>query len=134
MRQKKNLESILKNLNPSTTEASFVFCTLPALPGGADPAVLDPWAIIKEDEGISLILEKERADRLGLKYESTYGRITLKVYSSLNAVGLSAAVATALACEDISVNIVAGYHHDHLFVPKTHLETAMKILRGMQCS
>jgi hypothetical protein len=134
MRQETNLELLLKSLNPSASDGSFVFCTLPAFPGGADPAVFDPWATIKEDEGISLILEKERADALGLVYESVYGRITLQVFSSLDAVGLSAAVATALAGEGISVNIVAGFHHDHLFIPKYNLETAMNVLRGLQCS
>jgi hypothetical protein len=134
MRQENNLESLLQNLNPSAAEGSFVFCAVPVLPGSADLAALDPWAIVKEDEGITLILEKKRADGLGLVYESTYGRITLRVFSSLDAVGLSAAVATALADSGISANMVAGYHHDHIFVPEAHLETALNVLRGLRCS
>jgi hypothetical protein len=134
MRQEKNLEMLLKNLNPSASDDSFVFCTAPAMPEGSELAALDPWAVIKEAEGITLILEKERADALGLVYESIFGHITLQVYSSLDAVGLSAAVATTLADAGISANIVAAYHHDHIFVPKAHIETALNELRGMQCS
>ena len=125
---------LLKILNPSASDESFVFCPVPVMPESAALAALDPWAVIKEDEGITLILEKECADSRGLAYESTFGRITLQVYSSLDAVGLSAAVAASLADAGISANIVAGYYHDHIFVPKTHIETALNVLRGMQCS
>ncbi len=134
MQQGKNLDLLLKDLNPSASDCSFVFCTVPGMPEGSELAALDPWAVIKEAEGITLILEKERADAFGLTYESIFGRITLQVYSSLDAVGLSAAVATTLANAGISANIVAAYHHDHLFVLKTHIETALNALRGIQCS
>ncbi|MDX9784762.1 MAG: ACT domain-containing protein [Spirochaetia bacterium] len=134
MQQEKNLDFLLKNLNPSTSDDSFVFCAISVLPKNPELEFLDPWGIVKEEEGITLILKKERADAFGLTYESTFGRITLQVYSSLDAVGLSAAVATALAAAGISANIVAGYHHDHIFVPKSQLGTALNLLRGMQCS
>lgn len=126
-----NLDLLLKNLKPTASDDSFVFCSLPSRPASTLLADLDPWAVIQEDEGTTLILKKERADNHGLAYESLFGRITLQVYSSLDAVGLSAAVATALADACISANIVAGYHHDHIFVPKSQLETALNLLRGM---
>ena len=43
--------------------------------------------------------------------------ITLEVHSALDAVGFLAAVTARLAAEGIGVNPVAGFHHDHLFVP-----------------
>jgi hypothetical protein len=134
MHHEKNLESLLKNLNPSASDDSFVFCTISVLPESEKLVALDPWAIIKEEEGITLILEMERADSFGFHYESIYGKITLQVYSSLDAVGLSAVIAANLADAGISANIVAGYHHDYIFVPKAKLETALNVLRGMQCS
>ena len=54
--------------------------------------------------------------------------ITLDVHSSLEAVGLTAAVSAALAEENISCNVVAAYYHDHLFVPVADAERAMETL------
>lgn len=44
--------------------------------------------------------------------------LQLSVTSSLSAVGLSATVSRALAEIACPCNIVAGYAHDHLFVPQ----------------
>jgi hypothetical protein len=46
-------------------------------------------------------------------------------------VGLTAAVATALARENISCNVVAAYHHDHLFVAQTDAERALGALLAL---
>ena len=43
--------------------------------------------------------------------------LTLSIQSSLEAVGLTAAVSARLAERDIACNVLAGYHHDHLLVP-----------------
>ena len=45
-----------------------------------------------------------------------------------------AAVATALAAKDIPVNPVAGYYHDHLFVPEARADEAMQILKSLTSS
>ena len=55
-------------------------------------------------------------------------RITLKIHSSLEAVGLTAAVLQALASEAISANVVAGFYHDQIFVSQTSAERAMACL------
>jgi hypothetical protein len=47
------------------------------------------------------------------------------VHSSLEAVGLTAAVAGALTAAGISANVVAAFHHDHVFVPADRAEAAM---------
>ena len=41
----------------------------------------------------------------------------LQVHSALDGVGLTAAVAGALAAAGIACNVIAAFHHDHLFVP-----------------
>ena len=78
-----------------------------------------------------MVLRKEDADRLGLDYDYVAGWITLTVQSSLAAVGLTAAVSTALAEAGISCNVVAGYHHDHLLVPADRLDDALAALRRL---
>ncbi len=59
---------------------------------------------------------QEAAEKAQLAYESKFNQITLTVHSSLDAVGLTAAVATKLASYGISANVVAAYYHDHIFV------------------
>nr|WP_302848565.1 ACT domain-containing protein [Rhodobacter calidifons] len=55
----------------------------------------------------------------------------MTVQSDLAAVGLTAAFAGALGREGISCNVVAGYHHDHLFVPWDRRWDAMVALRAL---
>jgi uncharacterized protein len=52
--------------------------------------------------------------------------------SDLQAVGLTAAFATALGRAGISCNVVAGAQHDHLFVPVEQAGRAMAELQGLQ--
>ena len=91
----------------------FCTCADGALPNGAEPL-----ASFREREGLTLVLERRQAERLGLPYEYVAAWITLTVHSSLAAVGLTAAFATALAEAGISCNVMAGYFHDHLFVAR----------------
>ena len=56
--------------------------------------------------------------------------LTLTVHSALDGVGLTAAVATALAGAGIPANMIAGYHHDHVFVPEHQAEAALACLRN----
>jgi hypothetical protein len=53
------------------------------------------------------------------------------VHSGLEAVGLTARISTALAAHGISANIVAAFHHDHVFVPWDRREEAMTALREL---
>jgi hypothetical protein len=57
--------------------------------------------------------------------------LTLTVHSALDGVGLTAAVASALADEGIPCNMVAAFHHDHVFVPEERAEEALAILRAL---
>ena len=125
-----NLEILIATLEPHLHEGAFVFCTIP---GGAygDHAHLAPIAAVVEPEGLTLVLERGRAEEAGLAYQGVFGLITLGVHSSLEAVGLTAAVASRLAGLGISANVVAGYHHDHILVPLHRAEEAAAALRAM---
>jgi hypothetical protein len=103
------------------------------VPDGALPnlTTVDPIGRFHEAEGTSLILTRAEAERLGLAGSATMRLITLTVHSSLEAVGLTAAVATALAEAGISANVVAAYHHDHIFVPAADAERALATLKAL---
>ena len=121
---------LLAELQPLLQPASYVFCSLPAASYG-DHAELQPVASFVEPEGLTLVVKQSQADRLGWPYEACFRCVTLKVHSSLQAVGLTAAVSTSLAEHHISANMLAGYYHDHLFVPAEQAELAVQVLQEL---
>lgn len=124
----RNLATLLTNLAPELNPGEFVFCTV-ATGALEDFAKLSPLATFQEAEGLTLVLSKETAEQAGLSYEGLMRCITLTVHSSLEAVGLTAAVSSALADAGISANVIAAYYHDHIFVPAERAEEALHVLR-----
>ncbi|NND45206.1 MAG: ACT domain-containing protein [Xanthomonadales bacterium] len=125
-----DLARLLAEMSPYIHDKIFVFTTLGD--GQNSPlADLQPYATCREPEGLSLILEQAEADRQGLNYEGTFRMISLQVHSSLHAVGLTAAVSTALADRGIAANMVAGRYHDHVLVPAERAAEAMTILEDL---
>lgn len=118
-----SLAKLLATMSPQRRPGRYVFVTVASYPKGAE--VL---ASVVESEGLSVVLTQDDADRLGLAYDYVAGWITLQVHSALAAVGLTAAASTALTEADISCNVVAGHHHDHLLVPAHRLDDAISIL------
>ena len=118
-----DLGQLLATLSPRMEDGLYVFVTVAELPSG-----LHPRMIFHEAEGITMILLRDQADRLGLPWEFPCRMITLEVHSSLSAVGFMARIATELARRGIAVNPVSGFHHDHLFVPWPRAAEAMQIL------
>lgn len=90
-----------------------------------------PLATFVEDEGLSLILSDADAEAAGLPTDMPMARITLTVHSALDGVGLTAAVARALADAGIPCNMVAAFHHDHAFVPLADAPRALAILKAL---
>jgi len=127
MAGEEDLDKLLALLQPSLLPGDFVFYTAANLKYG-DLAELQPIASYQEDEGLTLVLDAQAADDAGLAYESVFNCITLKVHSSLEAVGLTAAVSGKLAGKGISANVIAAYHHDHVFVPKNRAQLALQLL------
>jgi hypothetical protein len=124
-----NLDVLLKSMRPVLKDGEYVFCTLPH-PASPDLNALSPMGLFHEDEGLTLILRRERADSVGLAYAGTFRLVTLSVHSSLDAVGFIAAVSTRLAAHGIGVNPVAAYFHDHLFIPSARAMDAMALLEA----
>jgi len=120
-----NINILLKNMTPKLNEGIYVFCTVPHLNGININQVIGTFT---EIEGITVILKKGIADSLNLSYSYLAAWITLTIYSSLDAVGLTAAISSALTKENISCNVVAAYYHDHIFVNHSDAEKAISIL------
>lgn len=122
-----NLEKLLNSMSPELIEDEYVFCTVPNGKYG-DYQDLFPLASFIEAEGLTLVVTRENADNFGLTYDSVFKCITLTVHSSLEAVGLTAAVSAKLSEHQISANIIAAYYHDHVFIPAGSAEKALGLL------
>jgi uncharacterized protein len=128
--QPQALAALLRALRPRLNPGQYIFCSFPDVDYGA-LAALHPVAAFLEDEGLTLVLPLEAALIEDLTYEGVFSWITLGVESSLMAVGLTAAVAGALAAAGISANVIAAAHHDHIFVPDADRGRAMAVLQGL---
>ncbi|EMI21260.1 hypothetical protein RMSM_01807 [Rhodopirellula maiorica SM1] len=130
-----DLQTLLEKMEPELQMGEFVFCTM------APEVASDPEAASKlcfsaigqfiEPEGLTLILAKSEAETKRLDFAYPCRMITLKVHSSLEAVGFLAAVTDKLARRGISVNAISAYFHDHLFVPSERAEEAMNVLNDI---
>ena len=121
------LTAMLSSLLPELIAGEYAFCAVPAL-YAVDYAALSPLASFREREGLTLVLDVSAADAAGLAYDSVFRCISLGLDSSLDAVGLTAAVAGRLAEQGIGANVVAAYHHDHIFVPASRADDALAVL------
>ncbi|MGQ5633305.1 MULTISPECIES: ACT domain-containing protein [unclassified Streptomyces] len=122
-----DLQRLLRDLRPELNPGRFVFTTAE----GGVPSGVSPVVTVAEQEGLTLVVPQAEADGAGMAYDYVAGWITLRVHSALAAVGLTAAVSRALADAGLSCNVVAGFHHDHLFVPYEDAEHAVEVLRRL---
>ncbi|MDJ0642399.1 MAG: ACT domain-containing protein [Erythrobacter sp.] len=122
----RDLQAMLAGMDPVCDQRPYRFLALPPEDAGAD-WIDDPFAVIREEEGVTFVVPSD-VEGVG---EGHFARITLQVQSSLEGVGLTASVATGLATEGIACNVIAAYHHDHLFVPWDRREEAMEVLQKL---
>lgn len=125
-----DLQTLIHSMEPILKPDEYVFITIEH-PTDKDIAELNPISLFREDEAVSLVINKKTADERHLRYDSTFRLISLHVHSSLDAIGLTAAFSTALAEAGISSNVVAAYYHDHIFVPSDKAEVAMRTLQDL---
>jgi hypothetical protein len=120
---------MIARMAPLLDPESYVFAVAPD-----DGVAARALATIREAEGLSVILTRAEARAAGLPDDAPMRRITLTVHSALDGVGLTSAVAQALAARAIPCNVVAGFHHDHLFVPEAQAEDAMAALDALSAA
>ncbi|WP_122034712.1 ACT domain-containing protein [Aliivibrio sp. EL58] len=122
-----DLDMLLTSMSPQLMDGDYVFCTVKG--ALSEYVQYNPLATYQEREGLTLVLSLEEARRGKFEFDGVYRLITLMVHSSLDAVGLTAAVANKLKSYGISANVIAAYYHDHIFIQKEKAELALTALK-----
>lgn len=113
---------MVRAMAPRAVPGRVVFRTL-----DAEDIQGDARGWFREAEGLSAIVPAGPDDAPG----TALRQITLDVHSALDGVGLTAAVAGALAERGIPCNMVAAHHHDHIFVPEARADEALAVLKEL---
>ncbi len=122
-----DLAKLLRTLTVSQRPGTFCIATVPPTTRLGDGVE----ALMVEDEGVTAVATIERAQTEGWDHEFEAAWLTLDVYSALQAVGLTAAVAEALTEVGISCNVLAARHHDHILVPTERAEVAISAIEAL---
>lgn len=127
-----DLAVLFSNLKVRKSDELYVFvsCTADDMPENL-PENLPVLMRFEEAEGTTLILTKSVAEQHNLPYEFESYCLTLDIHSSLEAVGFMARIASLLAAAQIPVNPVAGFYHDHLFIPAKKADEALSLLQAL---
>lgn len=124
------LSTLLRNLSPVASEDTYVFVSV-ALEKVTAALLQRAKGMFKEREGVTFILKAHLARDMGLTFSGEYRCITCEVHSSLDAVGMTAAMSTALANAGMSANVVAAYYHDHIFIQSDKVSAALNVLKSL---
>jgi uncharacterized protein len=127
----KELATLCATIEPEISKSVYVYCSFPDF---ALPAGLSPIFTFREVEGLTVVVDLQDADRYSLPCTFKSRLITLKVHSSLEAVGFLAVVSAHLAAAGIPCNAIAGYYHDHIFVPVDRADEAVTVLESIRRS
>ena len=124
-----NLQELLVSMNPLLEDTEYVFCSVSVEQRKA--LGVAPVFEFIESEGITVVIPRTEAAQHGLAGQFPSRLITLRVYSSLNAVGFLAAVTARLAEEGLSIQAVSAFHHDYLIVPTERACEALHVLQAI---
>ena len=119
------LDQSLANLDPQVG-GDYVFVSTDTTPPG-----LEPFAVIREAEGVTLVVPATQAAQYGFGGQPLFTLITMGAVTALTSVGVTATVAQTIASRDIACNVIAGYYHDHLLVPKEDSQEVLGILQRL---
>ena len=122
MTGEQDLNKLLVSMEPILDPEIYVFCT------SQERMNIPALMMFQESEGWTYILTQSDAEAAGLRGEFSCRRITLNIHSALEAVGFLAKIVPILAAKGMGVNPVAGFYHDHLFVPASRAQDALATL------
>jgi hypothetical protein len=128
MTGERDLGRILAGFSVSRRPGTFVYVVDPP-ERFADDVV---EAVVREREGVTYVVERSIALAAGcdVRFEAVW--LTVDVQTSLDGVGLTAAMSGVLASEGVPCNVLAGFHHDHLLVPLELADRAVAALEGLR--
>ncbi|MDE2383702.1 MAG: ACT domain-containing protein [Alphaproteobacteria bacterium] len=124
-----NLSTLLKSMRPVLHEEEYGYGELPLTQ--TPPTTLSPFALIREEQAVTIVAPAAELAAHKIDHTPGWARISLEVHSDLSAVGLTAAIATALGEAGISANVVAGYYHDHFFVQWARRQDALAAMQQL---
>ena len=122
--------AMIAAMEPELVGGEYSFCTTTDASLAAE-CLSDAVAMFHGREGTSFVLPVAKAEARGFDCSARMRCITLNVYSALDGVGLTAAVASALAEHGIPCNMIAAYHHDHVFIPVGQADAALSVLTAL---
>ena len=133
MSSQQSCSELLVNLEPLLCPEIFIFERI----YDESPPTLETeglFALIRESEGTTVIRSVAAKEKSQIEGLQQFAKITLQVFSDLEAVGLTAAVAKALTDIDMCANVVAAALHDHIFVPYARRLEALECLQALSAS
>ena len=122
MKPERDLAKLLSALEVFQHPGVWEFVT------GSQQAVEGALMQFKEQEGWTHIVPAHRSAQA----DKRFVWLELAVHSDLNAVGFLAAVSNALAKAGVPCNVIAAFHHDHIFVPESKAEAAIGALEALK--
>jgi len=139
-----DLSMILSTLNVVRHPGTFYYASVP------DAVVNDFFQTVnftdiimtcKEpaDQATTVILDKTlvegiyqdvfaTTDEIHIMHDFPAAWLQLEMHTSLNAVGVTAAISKVLGEAKISANVIAAYYHDHVFVHEKDADRAIQVL------
>ena len=120
-----DLNTLLRTMAPVLSPDVFVYASVDSISSLKE---IEPICTFAEAEGLSIIVEKEQAERAHLPWILEVRMITLTVHSDLEAVGFIARISAVLAKAHIPCNVVSACFHDYIFVPCELAQTALYLL------
>jgi len=129
MTPERNLNRLLASIAPKRHRGVYLFCEVP---NGRLPEDMHPQMTLREGDTTTVVVRQDQAEAVGMAGELPSVWITLGASSDLAAVGFLAVISARMAAKSISVNVVSGYRHDHLFVPVARADDAMAVLSSLE--
>lgn len=124
-----DLADLLREMQPELISGTYVFCVVDPADERVPGLLQRAFASVREAEGLTLVLPEDAAPKRSRS--ECFRIITLRIHSSLEAVGLLATIAPALAAKDISANTLSAYYHDHLLIPEADAQAALGVLQAL---
>ena len=122
-----DLATIIGSLTVGRRPEPVTVCTVDEAVAVGDGVL----AVLAEAEATTVVATVATAEQRGWPVEWMAAWLTIEVHTSLDAVGLTAALSAALAERAIPCNVLAGYHHDHLLVPLDRADDAVAAIEAL---